>query len=288
MKNYIKLMRPKHYLKNALVFAPLFFDLNIGNRALLLKAVLGTIAFCLISSVVYIINDINDLEKDRNSDKKKLRPLAAGTVSIPAAVILACCLTIIVLIIEYTLKWIGIGWLVAYLVINIFYSFGMKNIPLIDVLILTAGFCLRLLYGANITNIDISFWICMTVISLSFYMGLGKRRGELINKGYDAHEVRGVLKYYNQDFLDKNMYMCLGLGIMFYALWSGAEETIDKLQSTSQMWTVPIIIVLAMRYSLDIEGSDLGDPMEVITHDKWLIILGAIYFVVMVYILYFV
>lgn len=284
---YIKIMRPKHWLKNVLVVVPLFFDLNILNYGLLANAVLGFFTFSIISSIVYIINDMNDLENDRNSSTKRKRPLASGEMSIREAIGLLCAISAAEILMLYLLKFKGAYWILLYLVLNILYSKKLKHVPILDVLILASGFLLRLLYGASVTDIQVSFWLCMTVISLSFYMGLGKRRNELISAGDDAHEIRAVLKYYNNSFLDKNMYMCLGLGITFYALWSGAEETVCKLGTSAQMWTVPIVIVLAMRYSLDLESNESGDPLEIITGDRWLMVIGGLYCLIMFIILYF-
>lgn len=188
---YIKLMRPKHYLKNCLVLVPLFFDLNLQNISLLFKVLIGFISFSLLSSVVYIINDINDVESDRKSEKKKSRPIASGRVKISEALILALILMSMIVVLSCSLGWKGCLWLLFYFVLNIAYSVKLKHMPIVDVTILASGFLIRLLYGAAITEIDISFWLCMTVVALSFYMGLGKRRNELIKAGDNAHEVRG-------------------------------------------------------------------------------------------------
>lgn len=283
---FIKLMRPKHYLKNALVLVPLFFDMNIFNITYLHFAIMGFISFSLIASVVYIVNDINDIENDKKSESKKKRPLASGIIKKNEAILFAILLVAIITVISLRLSWKGFIWLLLYFTLNIIYSFKLKHIPIMDVAILASGFLIRLLYGASITNIDISFWLCMTVIAFSFYMGLGKRRNELIQNGESAHEVRGVLRYYNSAFLDKNMYMCLGLAIAFYALWSGADATVEKLGTDMQMWTVPIVILLAMKYSLNIEMGESGDPMEVILNDKCLMIMGLFYILVLFGILY--
>lgn len=281
---YIKLMRPKHYLKNGLILVPLFFDMNFFDATQLFRVLIGFFSFSFLSSSIYIINDINDVESDRQSEKKRIRPLAAGIVKTYEAIILATLLLIIVILLSLCIR--GGEWLFTYFVLNLAYSLKLKQVPILDVAILASGFLIRLLYGAAITGIPISFWLCMTVVAFSFYMGLGKRRNELQRSGDRAHEVRGVLKNYNSAFLDKNMYMCLGLAITFYALWSGADITIKKLGTDIQMWTVPIVILLAMKYSLNIEKGESGDPMEVILNDKWLIIIGVIYILILFGILY--
>lgn len=203
-------MRPKHYLKNGLVFVPLFFKGHIFNWNLSIRALLGFVAFSFMSSVVYIINDINDMEADRKNEAKKDRPLASGAIKVYEAVILALILFFVSVIITYAAG-AGIIWLLLYLVLNLTYSIKLKHVPIVDVTILAAGYLIRLVYGAAITDISLSFWIGMTAVTFSFYMGLGKRRNELNKLGDDAYAARGVLKSYNSAFLDKNMYVCLGL-----------------------------------------------------------------------------
>lgn len=283
---FIRLMRPKHYLKNVLVLVPLFFDLKFFDSGLLPKGICGFFLFSLLSSAIYIVNDLNDLESDKKSGDKRKRPLAAGTVSVKEAKILLAVLLAFIGLLTILAGMGGILWLILYFVLNIAYSIKLKHVAVIDVVILASGFLIRLLYGASITGIDLSFWLCMTVISFSFFMGLGKRRNELADNGKGAHEIRGVLKYYNIGFFDKNMYMCLGLAIAFYALWSGNAETIEKFGTSIQMWTVPLVIILAMKYSLDIEKGGSADPMEIITNDRWLLLIAVVYACIMIMILY--
>ena len=149
----------------------------------------------------------------------------------------------------------------AYFVLNLFYSMGLKSKPIVDVVILAAGFVIRVVFGGVITGVDISKWLYLVVVTGSLYMGLGKRRNELrMNTA-----SREVLKYYNESFLDKNMYVCVALVNMFYALWS------IEMPDPRMIWTVPFFIVLMMCYSMRIEGNSDGDPVEVIWRDKLLI-----------------
>ena len=135
---------------------------------------------------------------------------------------------------------------------------------------MVSGFLIRVLYGSNITNIEVSNWLYLTIISASFYMGLGKRRNEL-KVQEKVGNTRNVLKYYNKEFLDKNMYMCLCMTIIFYSLW------FQDLNSKYIMWTIPIVLLICMKYSLNIESNSSGDPVEVLLKDKVLILLIGIY-----------
>lgn len=271
MKNYISLMRPKHYLKNALIFFPLIFSgLTFENKNFL-SCLLAFIAFSLAASTIYIINDIRDKEKDRNHEKKKNRPIASGNVSIPSAIVFA----FILLIVSFIFQFLAVGkithssylYILVYIFINLAYSFGLKNVPLVDVTILVIGFLLRVLYGAAIIEVEVSNWLYLTIISVSFYLGLGKRRNEIKKSGSKS---RQVLLYYNEEFLDKNMYMCLALSIVFYSLWCAGNT------NATMIWTVPLIILLSMRYSMNVENDSFGDPVDVIYSDKFLMILAVI------------
>ena len=184
MKPYIKLMRVHHYIKNFLVFAALACSGQFFHPEKLLAGVLGFAAFCMVSSVVYIINDIRDVEKDRAHPTKCKRPIAAGTVSVRNACILAVVLVIGAAVCNcLVFRWESTALLALYLVLNLAYSFGLKNVPIVDITILVAGFLIRILYGALATDIVISNWLYLTVIAISFFFALGKRRNELKQLG---------------------------------------------------------------------------------------------------------
>ena len=286
IKNYFKLLRVNHYLKNFLVLFPLVFSSELLNLSKLKTTVLGFIAFCLTASIVYIINDLKDIENDKKHPVKKNRPFASGKVSKVEGIIILIVLTLIVLGLSYFIgfeHWIALLLLGVYLLLNVFYSFGLKNVPIVDIVILVSGFLIRVVYGAQIIDLTVSNWMYLTVISASFYMGLGKRRNEIIKQG---DKSRKVLKYYTKEFLDKNMYVFLGLCIVFYALWAVDPTTINKLGNNLMIWTVPFIMVILMKYSLNVEGNSFGDPVDVILHDKSLLAIGAIYALSMFGIIY--
>ena len=284
MKPYLKLMRPHHYIKNFLVFAALVCSGQLFDLQKMTAGFLGFAAFCLISSVVYIINDIRDVEKDRRHPTKCNRPIASGAVSIRKAWMLAGALTLGALLCNLPVfHGLSTGLLVLYLLLNLAYSFGLKDIPIVDVTILVSGFLLRILYGAFVTDIVISNWLYLTVIALAFYFSLGKRRNELKQLG--ALETRKVLKAYPVYFLDKSMNMCLTLAIIFYALWSMDENTVSAYNQYL-VFTVPIVMLIVLKYSLNIEGESDGDPVEVLLHDKVLLGLCLVYFAAMFTILY--
>lgn len=286
MKKYLKLLRIHHYLKNVLILLPILFSGQLGDLDLLFKTLIGFMAFSFASSLVYIINDINDVEGDRKHPVKCNRPIASGEISVEKAKIIAILMLALSLLFNYYI-WNGDinTWLlmILYIMINFLYSNGLKNIPLVDISILVFGYLLRVLYGSSIVDVAISNWLYLTVISMSFYLGLGKRRNEIVKS--DKH-TRKVLKYYNHSFLDKNMYMSLALTIVFYSLWCVDPSTISRHSGNLMIWTVPLVMIICMKYSLNIEGNSYGDPVDVLLKDKVLIILILLYGLITTMIIY--
>lgn len=269
MKDILKLLRIKHYIKNTLVFVPLVFAGDLRFQKFLF-CLAGFAAFCLISSCSYIINDVRDIERDRFHPTKKNRPLASGAVSVRAgACIAATCFllasgTVLALVAVYGVEYAAHGWLLLYFALNLAYSFGLKNIPVVDVVILMSGFLIRILFGAAIAGTFVSSWLYLTVMSGAFYFALGKRRGEILRGG---GVTRKVLEAYSHAFLDKFMYVSLAMANIFYALWA------KEYPKRYMVLTVPIVVIVCMQYSLDVEGDSDGDPVEVVMRDRKLIFL---------------
>lgn len=284
----IRLCRPKHWLKNVLIFAPLIFSGNLLNPENFFKTLLGWIAFNFTASAVYIFNDLRDIETDKLHEIKKNRPLAAGQLTPTTAKILFCLLIIAAAGINLTastcLK--PAGLLLLYLIMNVLYSLRIKKIPLLDIAFLVLGFLIRIFYGASLIIETVSVWLYLTVTTMSAYLGLGKRRNELQKRIDNNHEINGVLKFYTPEFLDKNMYMCLTLTIAFYALWAISPIPVLPDPSNARIWTVPLVLLICMRYSLLIESKTYADPVDVLTSDKVLILLVVLYGLYMILLMY--
>lgn len=279
IKDYIKLIRPKHYLKNMLIFLPLIFSGHFFNIELFKISLFGFFSFCMAASTIYVANDINDKEKDKMHDIKKNRPIASGKISVKKAVVLSIITFLIAMFFQiFTQKIFGFIFVVFYVIMNIAYSFKLKDIPLIDISIIVIGFLIRVLYGAYLINVEVSNWLLLTVISISFYLALGKRRNEIKKNGSNS---RKVLKYYTVDFLDKNMYLSLTLALTFYSLWCN-DNVNEKL-----IWTVPLAIMTCMKYSMIVEDDSYGDPVDVILSNVSLIILLCILSISLFGVLYF-
>lgn len=285
IKAFFALIRVKHYLKNGLIFLPLFFAVKLTDVGLLLRTLAGFAAFCLAASLIYIVNDIRDIEKDRQHSTKCNRPLPSGAISVGAAIAIAAVFGLGAIAILIALKSWAAGIILAlYVALNFGYSFGLKNVPVLDLVILASGFVLRVLFGGAVSGIEVSNWLLLVMAAGALYMGMGKRRGELRREG---EGTRAVNKYYSVGFLDRNMYLCLALTIAFYSLWCLTSSTIgDFANGDSVIWSVIILLVLVIRYNYVIEGDSDGDPVSVITRDPMLLILAALYVIYMGLVVY--
>lgn len=285
LKAFFSLIRVKHYLKNGLIFLPLFFAVKLTDVGLLLRTLAGFAAFCLAASLIYVVNDIRDIEKDRQHSTKCNRPLPSGAISVGAAIAIAAVFGLGAIAILIALQSWAAGVILAlYVALNFGYSFGLKNVPVLDLVILASGFVLRVLFGGAVSGIEVSNWLLLVMAAGALYMGMGKRRGELRREG---EGTRAVNKYYSVGFLDRNMYLCLALTIAFYSLWCLTSSTIgDFANGDSVIWSVIVLLVLVIRYNYVIEGDSDGDPVSVITRDPMLLILAALYVIYMGLVVY--
>lgn len=283
IKDILNLMRVKHYIKNFLIFLPLIFSGNLFHEKKLINTLISFFIFSLVCSCIYIINDLKDINNDKLHFKKKYRPLANNKISIKEAIILFISLLIIIILSIYysSLTTNSLLYIVIYVIINILYTFFLKDKPIIDISVLVSLFVMRILYGASIINVEASNWLNLTVIASSFYLALSKRKNELKSN----NKTRKVLKYYSDDFLNKNMYMFLSMAIMFYSLWTIDLKSVSR-SSNYLIWTVPIIMIIALKYNMNIEEKKEDNPIEIILNDKYLIILIMIYGILLIGILY--
>ncbi|WP_165061578.1 decaprenyl-phosphate phosphoribosyltransferase [Adlercreutzia sp. ZJ154] len=287
MCEWLKLLRVKHWLKNLLVLFPLLFSGRAVQPDALIQGIVAFLAFCFMASAIYVVNDIRDAENDRAHPTKCLRPIASGAISTAPAIVVACVFAVLAVVLCIPCAQqtpLAILFLIAYAVLNIAYSFGCKNVPILDIAMLSVGFLLRILFGSAFCGIEVSSWLFLTVLSLSVFLSLGKRRGEIERFGTSA---RASLMRYDKSFLDKNMYVYLGLGLVFYSLWTFQGMDVAYLgYSIGQLALVagiPLAMFACMRYSFCIErtASD-GDPIGVVLGDKPLLVLMILWVVVMI------
>ena len=281
VKSYFQLLRVSHWLKSIIIFIPAFYGGAILELPVLCRTIVGFLTFSLCSSAIYVINDICDIEKDRNHPEKCKRPLASGAVSKTEGAVLTgiCCAAAMVLDLLLCGISIGAAIPVLYFVLNILYSIKLKNHPVVDIVILVSGFVLRMLYGSFITDIRISKWLYLTLMALSLFMAFGKRRNEKLHCG---DNTRSVLTHYSDTYLNSSMYMYLGIFLVFYALWS-----VDKGALPGMIYTTPLVIVMVMRYTYALEKDEQGNPVDMILKEKVLLLLGAAYALFVLWQIYF-
>lgn len=272
-----------------LVLLPLVTAGELFHTDLLVSAIIGMVIFCLLSSVIYIINDISDIESDKHHPEKSKRPLASGAVSLTSAWIEAgVLLAVIIALCIVFFRSNAAVWLLltAYLILNTAYSVKLKHIAIADVFVLASGYVLRVYFCWAITGIEISKWLFLTLTVGALFLSLGKRRGELRTQNDDG-KTRKVLLQYTEGFLDKTMYMCEAISIVFYSLWS-IDGTSTVQNKDSMIFTVPFVILIFMRYNLLIERDTDGDPITTLMKDKILLAICAIFAIVFVVLIYFV
>ena len=261
---YLKQMRINSWLKNLFVFFAIIFSLELFEWNKFIQAVTLALSFCFISSAVYVLNDINDVENDRCHAVKKNRPIASGQISFPCAWVLLICLMIAGFGLALSVNLSSFLMILTYVVINILYSKWLKTKVVIDCFCIAAGFVLRVMVGGTIVEAGVSDWMFLTVVSLSLFMAFGKRRGELHNYGVGG--TRDVLEIYEMNFLNGIVFMCAGLTMAFYSLSSISQET-------NLVYTVPIVLFIVIRYLLLVFlGRSEADPTTLILSDKILLV----------------
>ena len=271
-------IRIKSWLKNLFVILPLIFSLELLEVNRLFAALILTLAFCLVSSAVYVLNDLMDIENDRNHPIKKNRPLASSQIGVPFAWVLTIVLLLIGLGLAFWMNLPSFIMILVYFVINILYSKWLKKIPVIDCFCIAAGFLLRTLVGGTVVTAGVSDWMFLTVVALSLFMAFGKRRGEL--HSHEGLGTRDVLESYEIGFLNNVVFMCAGLTVVFYSLWSISQKT-------RLMYTVPVVLFIVIRYLLLVfRGRGEADPTTLILSDKTLLIACGICGLIIVGLLY--
>src|SRR3989304_223651 len=235
----LKNMRPKQWAKNLLVFAGLVFDRQLTYQPALERTVAGFVLFCMLSSSIYLINDLIDLETDRKHPKKKLRPLASGALPRPLAIAAAAGVFALAL---------GLGyWLfLAYAVLNIGYSLWLKHLPIIDVLVLASFYVLRVWAGTSLIEVQrFSPWIYAFTTFLALFLGVGKRRAEILRNKPGAH-ARRALEGYTAPFLEQLLMIVLSLSIVTYSLYTFLAPNLPE--NHAMMLTIPFVIFGFFRY----------------------------------------
>jgi 4-hydroxybenzoate polyprenyltransferase len=268
---YIKLLRPKHWAKNLFLFIPLFFAGEFLNFEKISQILLGFIAFSAIASSIYILNDYRDIEDDRKHPKKKFRPLASGAVSKPAALVIAAILIVGGFGLAYFIRDKFMFVLGIYFIINVGYSFGLKNVAILDIILLAAGFVLRVKGGSVISNIALSEWIVIMVFLLAVFMALGKRRDDVILKINSGVDMRKSIKGYNLELLNSLLALICAVIVVAYFMYTMSPETMTKLGTHRLYYTCLFVMAGLMRYlQIIFVQADSGSPTKILYKDLFI------------------
>ena len=273
MPPIIKLLRPKDWAKNLFLFLPVFFGGKLFDFSRLQHLVAAFFAFCFVASTVYIINDYRDIEDDKKHPKKKLRPLASGAVKPRTALIIAG----VILVTGFALAYVAderlrfISILAFYFAMNLGYSFGLKNIPVLDILIVAIGFSLRVKSGGYVASIDVSVWLNLMVLLLALFMAIGKRRDDIILKLETGADMRKAVKGYNVDFLNTMLAMFSAIIIMAYIMYCVSPVTIEHTGTYHLYYTAIFVIAGLMRYlQITLVQNAAGSPTDVLYKDRFI------------------
>lgn len=264
----VRSMRPRQWAKNVFIFAALVFDRQLFGPQALARTLAGFGLLCLISSSVYLLNDIADLEADKKHPVKKFRPIASGELSVGVARWLAVALTVITLTLGFLLS-TGFGAILAlYFILNLFYSIWLKHVPILDVLIVASGFVLRV--GAGVTLITVerfSPWLYVCTTLLALLISFGKRRAEILLLAEGANSHRKVLDGYSLPLLDQMVVIVSSSAVMAYSLYTFSADNLPE--NHLMMLTIPIVLYGIFRYLYLIQVEDAGGaPEEIFIQDR--------------------
>jgi len=284
----LALLRPKQWLKNAIVFAPLIFAKELFHLPSVLTSLRAFLVFCLTASAVYIINDIADAESDRAHPEKKNRPIASGAISRGSALALlgGLAAAAVLLCAGMNLRFALVA--ASYFLLNVAYSFRLKEVILIDVFVIAAGFMLRVLGGAYAINVEVSSWIVLCSMFISLFLGFAKRRGELVNvAGAGSGAPRRVLLQYRVEFLDQMLTIAAAGAVISYALYTVAPRTLAMFGTENLIYTTIFVIYGVLRYLYLIHSAQQGEnPTNALTADVPILVTGFLWVGACVYLIY--
>lgn len=285
MTHLLTALRPRHWAKNLLVLAPVLFSRQLTSRGALITAFSAFALFCAVSSASYLINDLADIERDRMHPLKRLRPIAAGKLGKTAALSTALVLLVFGLAGATAINRRFALVLGCYCLVNLAYTFILKQLVILDIFALALGFVLRAVAGAVVIGVEISSWLLICTTLLALFLGFSKRRYELLLLREDAGDHREVLAEYNPHFLDMMIAIVTASTVTSYALYTASEETVQRFHTRGLLLTLPFVLYGIFRYLYLIYQKDRGgDPVETALADPatlinlvlWAITVGLI------------
>jgi 4-hydroxybenzoate polyprenyltransferase len=268
-----KLLRPTQWSKNTVLFAALIFSKHLFDVHALMLVAAGFVTFCLTASGTYVMNDIRDCERDRRHPLKSLRPLPAGRVRIRTAVGLALGLMTLGLASAFGLSG-GFGVLVAlYLLLQVAYTYWLKDVVILDVFVLASGFVIRAVAGGVVINVPVSPWLIICTFLLMSFLGFSKRRHELVLLEARATDHRASLREYSPYFLDQMIAVVTGSTVVAYAIYTASPEVIHKMGTDKLYLTIPFVLYGIFRYLYLVhQREEGGNPTQLLLSDRPLLV----------------
>jgi 4-hydroxybenzoate polyprenyltransferase len=265
----IRLIRPEQWIKNLFLFGPLIFARDLFVPELLMSTVRGFFAFSFTASAVYILNDLADREADRTHPKKRNRPLAAGTITVPQALVLFVTLLAGAVLLALGLPPMFGVVMAAYFAMNLAYSWKLKEVVLLDVFVIATGFMLRVLAGAYAIDVPVSGWILLCTLFIALFLGFAKRRSELVQHAESGRvSERKVLQLYSVDFIDQMLTIAAAGTVICYALYTVAPRTVEVFGTDKLIYTTIFVVYGILRYLYLIHMTDSTEsPTAAVTHD---------------------
>lgn len=284
---YLSILRPYQWVKNILVFSGLIFSTLLFKSDVIGVSLATFGIFCLASSGIYILNDLRDIKLDIMHPVKMNRPIASGKIPKVSAVAIMLILLPAATLLSYYLDRNFFLIIIAYISLNIAYSFGLKNVVILDALIVATGFLLRVFAGCVVINVDVTPWLFICTLSLALIVSFGKRRNELNILKTDAKDHRETLQFYNIQLLDIILTICSSTAIGTYSLYTMAYETVLRFGSQRLILTTPFVMYGVFRYLYLIYTQNKGgDPTLLLVRDIPTIINGILWMLSIVYLIY--
>jgi len=273
LADHIKLLRPKDWAKNLFLFIPSFFAEKIFDQNALAWLALGFLSFSFMASCIYILNDYRDIEDDRKHPVKRSRPLASGKVKKSTGLVIALLLfvgsVIIGILVDSTLQFLFV--LGIYFTLNVSYSLGFKNIAILDILILAAGFVLRVKGGAVIAKVDTSEWLIIMTYLLALFLSIAKRRDDILLKMETGADMRKSMSGYNLDFLNTMLALFSSIIIVAYIMYTVSGQTYIRLKTHRLYYTAVFVIAGILRYlQITFVMKKSGSPTEILYKDRFI------------------
>lgn len=288
MKSYLKLLRISHWIKNLFLFLPLFFSGQFIEHAdSILPLLIGFLCFSLTASVVYIINDLKDVEEDRLHPEKKHRPFAAGSITTTTGIILAIIILGISISAAYLLKPQFLLVVGIYFILNLAYSLKLKHVPLLDISIIAVGFVLRVVAGGVIPGIFVSHWILIMTFLLALFLGLAKRRDDVKIFMESGKKMRKSIDGYNLEFINAGMVLMGGVTIVSYIMYTLSDEVVRRLGNNLYLTSLFVILGVLRYLQITFVKENSGNPTKILLKDIFiqLVLVGFIIsFAVLLYI----